>query len=321
MKVFLGWSGARSKAITNIIAALVKALVPNSIIFFAPSDIDKGREWRGAVARELQDSDVGIWCLTRRSLKSAWIPFEAGAISKAASPSRVCPLLFGIAPSKLPSPLSDFHATPFEKMEVWSLVKSLLEMDKPARELDLEKLHGVFDGLWGGLQREVAAILAAPSEDDSPIERVQGHWWSKIQAGPAVGAMGYVTISSDPVTEAPYLSGRSYGADGSEAAEWHSKGACVIESQGEIVFFYYWQGSHQTEAPAFVGSGEIRFSAESAPIESGKNFFTDTMLAEIPTNVIKKGVFRRATAAEESVMASNDARRVGLIQAKLLELW
>jgi hypothetical protein len=320
MKVFLGWSGARSKALANVIGAFIEALVPDCHVFFSPSDIDKGRQWRGAVAQQLQESDAGVWCLTSRSLKSFWIPFEAGAISKASTPSRVCPLLFGMAPSKLPSPLADFHTATFEKAEVWSLIKSLWPADGP-NAADLERRRGVFDRLWSGLQKEVDAILAAASDDDSPIERIQGHWWSKIQVGPAVGAIGYVTIGADPVTEAPYLIGSSYEADGSDAAEWKSKGACVIERQGEIVFFYYWEGSHTSENPLFVGSGEIRFPTGASSIERGTNFFTDTMLAEIPASVIKKGAFRRATAVEEEVMRSGGASRIGLIQTKLAEPW
>jgi TIR domain-containing protein len=321
MKIFLGWSGSRSKALANIVGAFVEALVPGTTIFFSPSDIDKGSKWRGAVAQELQDSDVGLWCLTRRSLKSTWVPFEAGAISKAATPGRVCPLLFGISSTKLPSPLSDFHATEFAKSDVWRLIKDLLELVKPEPKPDIEKLHNLFDRLWGGLEKEVMSILETPSDDDSPIEKVQGQWWSKVQVGAAVGAIGYVTISSDPTTEAPYLAGRSYEKNGIVVAEWRSKGACIIAREGELVFFYYWEGSHRNENPVFVGSGEIRFPQTAGGIETGDNFFTDTILAEIPTSVIKKGRFRRATSQEQAVMALDDGRRVELIQRKLAEPW
>jgi hypothetical protein len=321
MKVFLGWSGSRSKALANVVGAFIEALVPGTTIFFSPSDIDKGSKWRGAVAQELQDSDVGLWCLTSRSLKSTWIPFEAGAISKAAAPARVCPLLFGISSTKLPSPLSDFQATQFDKSDFWRLIKGLSHLVNPEPKPDTEKLHSVFDRLWGGMEKEVTAILEGPSDDDSPIERVQGRWWSKIQAGPLIGAIGYVTISSDPATDSAYLSGRSYEKDGLQVAEWHSKGACIIERPDELVFFYYWEGSHRNENPVFVGSGEIRFPRTPGRIETGDNFFTDTVLAEIPTSVIKKGRFRRATASEEAVMAANDSRRVDLIQLKLAGPW
>jgi len=318
-KIFLGWSGSRSKAIAEIVRAFIEALVPQPTIFFSPGDIDKGSKWRGAVAQELQDCDVGVWCLTRRSLKSTWVPYEAGAISKAAAPGLVCPVLFGISSTLLPSPLSDFHATEFNKSDLWRLIKNLTELSKS--DVDTERLRGVFDGLWGGFEREVAAVLETASDDDSPIERVQGHWWSRIQVGPAVGSLGYVTISSDPVTDAPFLRGLSYEQNGTEAADWHSKGACIIEREGELVFFYYWEGSHRSENPLFVGSGEIRFPTSPSRIETGDNFFTDAMLAEIPTSVIKKGKFRRATVSEEAVMAMDDARKPELIQRKLAERW
>jgi hypothetical protein len=318
-KIFLGWSGSRSRAIAEVVRAFIEALVPQATIFFSPSDIDKGSKWRGAVAQELQDCDVGVWCLTKRSLKSTWVPFEAGAISKATAPGRVCPILFGISPTSLPSPLSDFHATEFNKSDLWRFIKDLTELLKT--DLDTERLHGVFDGLWGGLERQVAAVLDGASDDDSPIERVQGHWWSRIQVGPAIGSIGYVTISSDPATDAPLLRGHSYEENGSEVADWRSKGACIIEREGEVVFFYYWEGAHRNENPVFVGSGEIRFPKAPNRIETGDNFFTDTILAEIPTSVIKKGKFRRATVPEEVIMAGDDSRKVELIKRRLAEHW
>lgn len=179
----------------------------------------------------------------------------------------------------------------------------------------------VFDGLWGGLDKEVAAILNGISDDDSPIERVQGHWWSKIDVGPSIGSIGYVTIGADPVTDAPYLFGSSYEQNGAAVAEWRSKGACIVEGDGELMFFYYWEGSHRSENPVFIGSGEIRFPKTSTRIETGENFFTDTVLIETPASVIKKGKFRRATALEEAVMAVDDGRRPELIQRRLADRW
>jgi hypothetical protein len=221
----------------------------------------------------------------------------------------------------LPSPLSDFHATEFNKSDLWRLIKDLTGLVKPGTNRGTERLHEVFDGLWGGLERDITAILDKSSDDDSPIEKVQGHWWSKIQVGPAIGSIGYVTINSDPATDTPFLRGRSYEENGIEVADWRSKGACIIERDGELVFFYYWEGSHRGENPVFVGSGEIRFPKTPTQIESGDNFFTDTTLAEIPTSVIKKGKFRRATASEEAVMAADDARRIELIQRRHAERW
>ena len=140
-------------------------------------------------------------------------------------------------------------------------MKDLIELANPNSKRDLEKSHSLFDRLWPALASEVAKILAAPSEDDSPIERIQGHWWSKLHVGPLDDGIGFVTISSDPTTDMPYLTGNHYYPDGSRGAEWKSKGACVIESQRDVIFFYYWEGSHRNENPVYVGSGEIRFSA------------------------------------------------------------
>lgn len=58
--------------------------------YFTPDDIEKGAKWSTEVLKELEESEIGILCLTRDNLDKPWILFEAGALSKNFGKSKVC---------------------------------------------------------------------------------------------------------------------------------------------------------------------------------------------------------------------------------------
>ena len=79
MKIFISWSGPRSKAM----AEALKEWLPNVIQAVDPwvssSDIDAGMRWTPALAEQLQQTQLGILCLTAENLNAPWLLFEAGA--------------------------------------------------------------------------------------------------------------------------------------------------------------------------------------------------------------------------------------------------
>ena len=98
MKVFLSWSGQRSKAVADLLAKwtphVIQAVEP-----WISSAIDKGARWQSETAARLEDVKVGIVCLTPGNLSEPWILFEAGALSKTTG-SSVCTFLFDLYPSR-----------------------------------------------------------------------------------------------------------------------------------------------------------------------------------------------------------------------------
>ena len=90
-------------------------------------DIDKGARWSTDISHELEDSEYGVLCVTPDNLQSAWLNFEAGALSKSFDRARVSPFLFGLQRTDVPpnSPLLQFQSTIFEKMDVFKLVHSI----------------------------------------------------------------------------------------------------------------------------------------------------------------------------------------------------
>lgn len=111
MRVFISWSGEQSKQFAEALREWVPQVIQAARPYFTPNDIEKGARWLADIASELEASDLGLLCLTRDSLNSDWLLFEAGALSKSLDKSRVCPILFGISDADLTGPLKQFQNT------------------------------------------------------------------------------------------------------------------------------------------------------------------------------------------------------------------
>jgi hypothetical protein len=102
MKVFISWSGEKSKKLAEILKKWLPGVIQAIRPFFTPDDIEKGARWNTEISKELEESSVGIICLTRANLQAPWLMFEAGALAKRIDRSRVVPMLFGVKPTDLP---------------------------------------------------------------------------------------------------------------------------------------------------------------------------------------------------------------------------
>lgn len=158
MKVFISWSGERSRKLAEAIRGWLPGVLQTVEPYFTPNDIEKGNRWSSDIACELDQSSVGIFCITHENLDSPWIMFEAGAISKKVDQSLVCPILFGIGNSDISGPLTQFQTTTFSKKEVKALINTINSANK-ASKLNNEVLNEVFDMWWPKLEEKVSLIL------------------------------------------------------------------------------------------------------------------------------------------------------------------
>ncbi|MDQ3774731.1 MAG: toll/interleukin-1 receptor domain-containing protein [Pseudomonadota bacterium] len=126
MKVFLCWSGERSRKLAEILRDWLPAVIQAVKPYFTPNDTEKGALWPNEISKELEQSSVGIICLTRANLQPPWLMFEAGALAKSMEDSRVVPLLFGVDSSDLRvGSLLLFQAASFNEDEVRKLLKTI----------------------------------------------------------------------------------------------------------------------------------------------------------------------------------------------------
>ncbi len=158
MKVFISWSGERSRAIADILRDWLKDVLRDIEPFISTQDIYKGEQWLDSITKELDMSDSGIICVTPENLYSSWLLFEAGALSKSLGDksSKVIPFLFEIKKKDIKGPLSTFQAVEYSEEDVFALIKSLnLQMDNPVKERRLEK---DFEAWWPKLNEQINTI-------------------------------------------------------------------------------------------------------------------------------------------------------------------
>nr|WP_319491663.1 TIR domain-containing protein [uncultured Desulfobacter sp.] len=153
MKIFVSWSGEISREV----AKLLKKWLPRSLsdieLFVSEVDIKAGERWAGVLSNELSVRQYAIVCLTSDNAESAWLNFEAGAISKIINESYVAPFLFNVEISNIDGPLSQFQAKKATLEGYKDLLKSINSLiDKPKPESEIEETLEIF---WPKIKEEL----------------------------------------------------------------------------------------------------------------------------------------------------------------------
>lgn len=162
MKVFISWSGKRSKAMAIALKEWMPLIVQHAEPFVSDKDISAGDRWAQTIAGELESSNFGILCITPENISSEWIMFEAGALSKAMQDAKVIPLLFGLELSDLSGPLQQFHALKVDEQGMLDALKAINSAsDNKTGDGTIEQL---VSALWAKLQKKLDAI---PAKADS----------------------------------------------------------------------------------------------------------------------------------------------------------
>ncbi|MDT5268747.1 MAG: hypothetical protein QOH49_933 [Acidobacteriota bacterium] len=157
MKVFISWSGDRSKAVAEALYAWLPTVILTIRPWLSLADIDKGARWRTEVASELEDSQVGIICLTPENLNAPWLLFEAGALSKIQQKSYVCTFLYDLEPTDVREPLAQFQHTLSQKEDVKKLIHTINRAQGEKRFTDAQ-IDKAFERGWPELAEDLNKI-------------------------------------------------------------------------------------------------------------------------------------------------------------------
>jgi hypothetical protein len=127
------------------------------------TEIEKGSRSFDEIARALEGMKVGIICLTPENLRSEWLHYEAGALSKTMDPkTRVCTyLLADLESATLKPPLSWFQWTKANKADTRKLIGTI-NKHLDATPLPESTLNATFEKWWPDLDEKLKA-LPAPS--------------------------------------------------------------------------------------------------------------------------------------------------------------
>ncbi|TCW50805.1 TIR domain-containing protein [Phytobacter diazotrophicus] len=163
MKIFISWSGNRSKAVAELFSEWLKCVIQASEPWISTRDIDRGATWYSEINDTLRDVSVGVIFLTMENKDNPWILFETGGLAKGLSSNRVCTFLIDLKPSDLHDPLAQFNHTIPTKDALWALIKtinaSITEIPLPEKVLDK-----VFQTYWPQFEKGFAQSLS-----DNPI--------------------------------------------------------------------------------------------------------------------------------------------------------
>ncbi|WP_321150099.1 TIR domain-containing protein [Aeromonas jandaei] len=163
MKVFLSWSGERSRLVATLLDEWLRCVLQAIRPWISTKDIDRGSLWFSEIQDQLQDVTTGIICLTQENKEKPWILFEAGALAKGLSNSRVCTLLIDLEPHDIRDPLAQFNHTKPDQDGIYALVHTLNNRLGDNR-LDTAILTKVLDTYWAQFEQRFQAIIA-----DTPI--------------------------------------------------------------------------------------------------------------------------------------------------------
>lgn len=165
MKVFLSWSGERSKQVANLLSSWLGCVIQATRPWISSKDIDRGSLWFSEINDQLKDTSVGIICLTQENKNRPWILFEAGALAKGLSTSRVCTLLIDLESKDIEDPLAQFNHTLPVKDNMLELVKTL-NNSLGNNSLDFRILEQVFETYWPQFEDEFQRIKEETKSQD-----------------------------------------------------------------------------------------------------------------------------------------------------------
>ncbi|MCW1887699.1 toll/interleukin-1 receptor domain-containing protein [Luteolibacter flavescens] len=158
MKVFLSWSGERSKAVAYLLDDWLQSVIQTLQPWISERDIDRGALWFSEIGDQLQEVKAGIVCVTAENREKPWILFESGALARGLRSQRVITFLVDVEKSEIRPPLSEFNHTQPTKADMWHLVRTLnsLLCDSSLKE---GRLNSAFSKYWPDFEERFAKIL------------------------------------------------------------------------------------------------------------------------------------------------------------------
>ena len=159
MRLFISWSGDLSHKIAESLFEWLPMVLQGLDPYMSSESIEKGARWSSHIGKELEEARFGLVILTKENLNSRWLHFEAGAIAKSVDESRLAPLLFGLRPTDVLQPLSQFQITTFAKEDFLKLLKSVNLAGGDALMPEV-RLVALFDKLWPDLNEKIESVLS-----------------------------------------------------------------------------------------------------------------------------------------------------------------
>lgn len=181
MRVFLSWSGIRSRQVAARLRDWLVDVMPVVVQpWMSDADIAAGKRWGREIDAQLAASSFGVVCLTASNQTAPWLLFEAGALAKSVSESNVCPYLIDLDPKDLsPGPLTQFQAKHADERGTRELLHAI-NKSLGSDAFEEKRLEKHFEKWWPELESELQHLAPEPtspaperSSDDMLAEVLQ----------------------------------------------------------------------------------------------------------------------------------------------------
>ncbi len=169
MKVFVSWSQDRGRLLAEALWSWLPLVIQRIEPFVSSEDIVPGTRWNTELAQQLEKTSFGIICVTRETVRSPWLLFEAGALAKTIASTFVCPVLLDIGVRQLGQPLDQFDAVQGDKEGIRKLVKSINRAFPSDQALGDDHLRLTFEKFWPDLDARLQQIPKAPPWTGLPV--------------------------------------------------------------------------------------------------------------------------------------------------------
>ncbi|MFE6936429.1 TIR domain-containing protein [Streptomyces sp. NPDC057699] len=152
MKVFLSWSGERSRKVAEALKYWIPDVIQEIDPWVSSQDIAKGGKGIEEITHELSTTDFGIICVTPENQASQWINFEAGSLAKKFKVAHVAPFLIDMKIAGLTGPLSKFQATEGKSRDDVRKLISDMNRASSGRMVAEDRLERAFTRSWPELE-------------------------------------------------------------------------------------------------------------------------------------------------------------------------
>ena len=158
--IFVSWSGPKSKQVAAAFRVWLPKVIQIARPWMSDEDIVKGRQWTTSIRTRLDKSNFGIICLTPENLRSPWLLFEAGALSKPDQDAYVWTYLTDLKPTDVEDPLAQYQATEFDKSDIRKLVQAIRSAIDTEGLISEDSVAGAFEAFWEDLNAALSGIVA-----------------------------------------------------------------------------------------------------------------------------------------------------------------
>lgn len=184
MKVFLSWSGQRSKMVAQALTDLLPGILQPIQCWMSEGDLPKGKPWFDELAKALSTITFAVVCVTKENARSPWMLWEAGFLSlpTALGDRRVAPLAIGFPKGSLDGPLSIYQGTDTTRDDILRLIRAINDTLPTESRIAAATLATTFDWGWPRLEERIQSAVNARVQEQAAPEVDEKQQISEILA-------------------------------------------------------------------------------------------------------------------------------------------